>query len=766
MGERIVVEGETAWRIVRAKQLGFLVDADAYFRAFAKAAVDADQWIGVLGWDIDSREDLGRSGWPHGDLPQTLAAFFDALVQRRERLHIDLLVWESAAIYALEREFFPHVKLGWATHSHVRFELDGLHAPGASHHQKVAVVDDTFAFTGGIDLTGHRWDTPEHLPDDPRRKNAWGIEYAPFHDLQVGLSGEAARVLGELARERWRRATGERIPAPEPRPSRPPPFDVDLEDADVGIVLTDLRDGERPALRQTEALHLRAIAAARDHIYLENQYLTSSVIGHALKESLARPRGPEIVVVVPRRCAGWLERNTMGILRKQLLKELYAADRHHRLRVFYPVADGAEVFVHAKTFVVDGRLMYLGSANLSDRSMGLDTECGVALEADGAPAVSEAIQGFHTRLLGEHLGASPLEVQATLDDTGSLLETIARLNGGARSLLPLGPDEDVTHAEWLGRILADRPLADPHEPIEAEHVFARLLRSGGGWDLVELPPRDKGTTMSVEDGELRAPTLPEPTEHQPEEVAPPSPELPNAVELRRWRRRAGVRAAVFLGIIAVVVAAWAFSPLGQLIAPRELSGWLAEWRTSPAALPVVVGLFVLAGLFVVPLNPVLVSTVIAFGPLRGALYGLLGALASAVTSYFIGRRLGRGTVARLTGERVHRVARRIAQRGFFAVVAARMVPVAPFPVINMVAGAVGIRLKHFFFGTALGMLPGLVVTASLGETLWALVQDPRPLTVIGGIVVAAAAFTALAMFRRRLLVRIGMEDVVTRGDRA
>ena len=60
------------------------------------------------------------------------------------------------------------------------------------------MIDDRVAFCGGIDLTIRRWDTAEHRADDARRRDPRGIAYAPMHDVQVAVDGEAARALGDL----------------------------------------------------------------------------------------------------------------------------------------------------------------------------------------------------------------------------------------------------------------------------------------------------------------------------------------------------------------------------------------------------------------------------------------------------------------------------------------------------------------------------------------------------------------------------------------
>jgi PLD-like domain len=62
-----------------------------------------------------------------------------------------------------------------------------------------------------------------------------------------------------------------------------------------------------------------------------------------------------------------------------------AADRHGRRRILCPVVLGAKeeddgwVRVHGKALVVDDRLVRVGSANLSNRSMDVDTECDLAV---------------------------------------------------------------------------------------------------------------------------------------------------------------------------------------------------------------------------------------------------------------------------------------------------------------------------------------------------------------------------------------------------
>ncbi|NIS35617.1 MAG: hypothetical protein GWO04_39300, partial [Actinobacteria bacterium] len=192
--------------------------------------------------------------------------------RRRRHLHAYLLNWDFALIYALEREPLPRIELGRRTHERVHFELDSEHPLAGSHHQKIVVIDDAVAFVGGLDLTIRRWDTPDHRPDEPRRVDPRGESYGPFHDVQMAVDGEAATALGELARRRWFRATGERIRSPRSgRDVWPPDLAADMENVEVAVARTRPAWGGEVEIREVETLHLDAIAAARSLIYFENQ---------------------------------------------------------------------------------------------------------------------------------------------------------------------------------------------------------------------------------------------------------------------------------------------------------------------------------------------------------------------------------------------------------------------------------------------------------------------------------------------------------------
>ena len=308
----------------------------------------------------------------------------------------------------------------------VRFGFDDHHPIGGCHHQKVVVVDDQLAFCGGIDLTGHRWDTSAHRPEEPARKTPLGEAYGPYHEVQAMVMGPAAASLGALARDRWRALGDDRMPSVNSIPTEdlwPSDITPDLTDVDVAIARTMPATESRPAIRECEALFLDSIAQAKKTIYIENQYFTNDKLAGALAARLTEPDGPEVIVISPKECHGWLEKTTMGTFRDSAFRQLLAADTHKRLRLVYPAASRSRdmpTFIHSKVMIVDDVLARIGSANFSHRSMGMDTECDLAVDAGGDPEARAGILRVRDRLLAEHLGLSVDDVAREIERLGSI----------------------------------------------------------------------------------------------------------------------------------------------------------------------------------------------------------------------------------------------------------------------------------------------------------------------------------------------------------
>jgi phospholipase D1/2 len=151
----------------------------------------------------------------------------------------------------------------------------------------------------------------------------------------------------------------------------------------------------------------------------------------------------------------------------------------------------------------------------------------------------------------------------------------------------------------------------------------------------------------------------------------------------------------------------------------------------------------------IPLTLLILQAAFIFGPATGFLTAFTGALVSAVIAFLIGRAIGRDGLQRLAPPRLTRLSGGLARRGVLTVVAIRLLPVAPFTVVNMVLGAARIKLWHFTIGTAIGLAPGCVALTIFGDRLSQALRRPDVLNfLILGLVAAALSLGGAWLVRR------------------
>lgn len=668
------------WRTGQADRLGLVVDGEHWFPAFAEMLAQARHQAIILCWDVDSRVEMHRPCEAE-QAPCHLTAVLHRALKRNPELTIHLLPWDFAMIYAFEREWLPLFSRPMARHPRLKVQFDDEHPLGASQHQKMLVIDDQSALVGGFDPSKWRWDRRAHAADDPLRRDPDGNAYPPFHDLAFALTGAICRDLGELARERWQRATGERLDPPRQADHAPAwPTEhvaVALDDAQVGIARTLPAWRDQAEVREIETRLCRLIGEARDCIYIENQYFTSHRIGEALVERLQAAQGPEVILLLPREKDGWLERLTMDVLRARLIERLRDADRHGRLRLYYPAVAGLEpdmVSLHSKLVIGDDREINLGSANTSNRSMGFDSELNLSLLGD-REASRAAIVAMRRELLAEHLGTTPAAVAAAEAELGSVAGAIDALNrsGEERWLEPL----TITLDPAIDRQVPDAAVIDPERARPPEELIDMFIEK----------------------------------------------------KARRPVRRKAAGFALLIALLVVIAGLLKFTPWGEALAPGELLDRLAGLRDAPGGTWAFLGLAIAGLLLGIPATPVVVAAGLLFGAWAG--FGLAyGALViAALTGFLTGHFLGSEALRRLAGKRLDRLSRTLARRGILTVFSLRLVPLAPFAVVNLVAGATRIRFRDFLVGSLAGLVPGTVALTIFSDQLLRTLLEPSPATI-------------------------------------
>ena len=672
----------------RAHRLAFLIDAAAYFAAARAAITRARRSVFILGWDFDSRIRLVPQGANDG-YPEELGEFLKEVVRRERDLRVYILSWDFAMVFALDREWVPLYKLGWRTRTAPRlhFRFDERHPPSGSHHQKVLVVDDSVAFVGGLDFTHGRWDTPEHRKDEAFRRDAQGRVARPNHDVQAIVDGPAARALGELCRDRWARLGKKTVALGSAfADAWPASLQPDITELDVAIARTDPGWVTGQPVQEIRQLYIDAITGARRSLYLENQYFSSSVVGEALAARLSAPDSPDVVVVSRLTEEGWLEERTMGVLRARLHQRLQALDARGRYRLFYP---------HIPDLAGPHLLNVHSKVLIMDDSL-----CSV-----GSANFNNRSMGFDT------------ECNIAIEARGD--ERIGRAIAGLRA-----------------RLLAEHLAAQPKD------VAAATAGAGGrlipAIESLSRPGRTLAPINPVAAADLDR-LIPASALVDPERPADPELLVKEFVppELGRSMASRIARFGVELLVLAGVAALWRWTPLHAIVTPAAIS---------PA---IILLAFPIAGLAGVPITPLVILACFLFEPLAGGFYALAGALISAAVTYAAGRLLGRNLVRRLAGSRLNAITARLARKGVWSVAALRLLPIAGYSTVNAVAGASRVRFAELMLGTALGMIPWILLTLSFVDRVRAALREAGPVSYALLAADVALIVAAVVYVRRR-----------------
>jgi uncharacterized membrane protein YdjX (TVP38/TMEM64 family) len=347
------------------------------------------------------------------------------------------------------------------------------------------------------------------------------------------------------------------------------------------------------------------------------------------------------------------------------------------------LADGTCLDVHSKVMVVDDEWLRVGSANLCNRSMGMDTECDLTVEARGREDVARAARDFRNDLLGEHLGVEPSRVKQEIERAGTIHGGIEALRSEGRSLRPL---EGLP--EWSDAVISLAEITDPERPVSMDQLILEF-----------------------------------------------SPDIDVQKAGFAWGK-----ALMVAGVCLALAAMWRYTPLVGLVSADRIIGWAEDFAGRPWAPFALMAAYTPASFTMFPRPLITLFAVVAFGPWLGVGYALAGILLAAASNYYVGRMMNRATVRKIAGNRLNRISEVLRRRGLIAMTAVRLVPIAPFVVVGLVAGAIRVRLHHFIAGTFLGMLPGALATTVFGDQLTAALRDPGLINywLIAGVVVVFA----------------------------
>ncbi|WP_284280394.1 VTT domain-containing protein, partial [Bradyrhizobium liaoningense] len=483
-----------------------------------------------------------------------------------------------------------------------------------------------------------------------------GKPYLPFHDVQCMVDGDAAALLFELAEARWRAAGQPKHDRRALKSVRwPANVPVEAEHLPVGIARTEVVCPAGSTIREVERSLIAAIRSATSFIYIENQFTSATKIALELVEQMRRAPSLRVLVVAPKLHSSWLESQAMQNGRGAFIDCFGAAGVADRIRFLYPVSRSGDTEV---AVMVHSKLMIVDNRILRIGSANLNNRSmGADSECDLIfEAASEEHRDFIASVRHRLIAHfCGLEEQTLAQNEDRLLALLDDVSKGDGTKT-LRKVESSGLTSTLATMV--QPVADPERPLHLERAASRM-----------------------------------------------------------WSTK------TIIGIVSIAVAllgltlAWSYSSLSDFADEGRISTLLSAYSQSIWGPFFAIAAFVVGGLVVFPILVLIAATAAALGPWLGFFTAMAGALLSALVLFSIRRVLGRERLQHLLGRRAARIQERIVGRGILAVVVIRMIPIAPYSIVNVVAGASTLPLRDFMVGTLLGITPGILAMAVLGAQI-------------------------------------------------
>lgn len=686
--------GQNCWVESTARYSTPLIDCANYYKALHSAIVKASHSIFIVGWDIDSRIRLLRNeDEENSEAPSVISDLLKWKAEQNPDIKIYLLRWDSSLAFFAQREMWAKEVWEEKTPDNVETELDDTIPMGGSQHQKIVVIDDEIVFSGGMDVSTNRWDTRDHPVISEERDGPDG-EYGPLHDVQMVSSGPVVVDFAKLVRWRWQRVAestpidiredannSEESPLPDVWPDGFPPM---FENVQCALARTiPFMDEVEPA-QEVRHMLLDLISEAESFIYIENQFTTRQEIAEALNKQLKLKPNLSVAIVSSYEPKGKFECEAFWASRIEFKKILEKGIDPKRVKLTYSSVEdmkGRKAYkrIHSKVMTIDDKYLVIGSSNLSNRSMTLDTEIDTVLFGNTDANRANIVQ-VRNDLLAEHTGRE-------LDDMPALFDT-----------------EYPVESLMQGQIAHGYILTEVRDEVFTEHSVKNVFRA-----------------LS-----------------DPEEPLISMPTLDGAAVPARNPRRRSIMILLGLTIVGVLggLMFWASQSI-EWLSSDSINAFLEESRGTYFALPTVLLVYVVGGILFFPVTVLSLAVAAIFGPIWGPIYGIMGALMSSAIMFGIGKLSGNAGLKKLGGPKVAAVDEKLKRSGIVGVAAIRMLPIAPFSLVNLVAGISSIGILQFLIGTFLGMFPPMIAKGLVGDSIAQIWKNPSVETIsylVGGII--------------------------------
>lgn len=190
------------------------------------------------------------------------------------------------------------------------------------------------------------------------------------------------------------------------------------------------------------------------------------------------------------------------------------------------------------------------------------------------------------------------------------------------------------------------------------------------------------------------------------------------------RRRQIWLGVAILAILFAAAGAWKWTPLTKQIDIRKITVWMFLVRDHPGRSLIILGAYLGGSFILVPITVLILATALVFGPLLGSVYSFAGCFLGAAVTYAAGYLLGRDFIQQVIGSKWHDVEQKISQSSIIGIATMRLLPIAPFTIVNLVSGAFQVRFGDYIIGSLLGMAPGIILISLFGHQFESAIRNP------------------------------------------
>jgi len=173
-----------------------------------------------------------------------------------------------------------------------------------------------------------------------------------------------------------------------------------------------------------------------------------------------------------------------------------------------------------------------------------------------------------------------------------------------------------------------------------------------------------------------------------------------------------------LGVIFTGAIIWILYKIAHLenLSPATLRDYIRSFGHLAALAYIISYILDTLALFP-PMVGFAVTAGLVFGPFWGCINLFIAAMIGTNLAFFISRIFGRGWVEKMIPKRFKNIDDLIEKRGFLTILFLRIIPIVPYEILNYASGLSKVRYKDYFFATAVGLIPGIIISVFFGDTL-------------------------------------------------